>query len=109
MPNGIIVLNDPVNFVDPLGLDGAGRRIVTQGLIGAGRGAVTGAIVGTPVLGVGAGPSALAGGIVGFSLGLLQGVIFEALGWGEAIENFLNDLTENLLNGLVAGESDEPC
>jgi hypothetical protein len=68
----------------------AGRRIVTQGFFGAGRGAVTGAIVGTPVLGVGALPSAIAGGMIGLSLGLLQGAVCEAFECSEK----LNDIQE---------------
>jgi hypothetical protein len=83
-------LNDPINWIDPLGL-GAGKRIMMSGVIGAGQGAIAGAVVGTPVLGVGAAPSALVGGIVGFSVGLLRGAIVEALGWGEPIEDFINE------------------
>jgi hypothetical protein len=86
-------LNDPINWIDPLGL-GAGKRIMMSGVIGAGQGAIAGAVVGTPVLGVGAAPSALVGGIVGFSVGLLRGAIVEALGWGEPIEDFINEYIE---------------
>lgn len=67
--------------------DSAGGRIITQGLVGAGRGAITGALAGTPALGIGAAPSALAGGIIGFSVGLLQGAVCEAFGCQEKLEN----------------------
>jgi RHS repeat-associated protein len=96
------VLNDPVNFVDPDGLS-AGRRIITQGLIGAARGAITGAIVGTPLVGIGAASSALGGAIIGFSVGLLQGVVFEALGIGEKVES----LTDKILQEAIT--SNDPC
>ncbi|MDY6950912.1 MAG: RHS repeat-associated core domain-containing protein [Thermodesulfobacteriota bacterium] len=84
-------LNDPMNWIDPLGL-AAGRRIVMSGLSGAVRGAVTGAALGTPIAGIGAAPSALGGGIIGFSAGLAYGAALEALGWGEPLGNFVHGL-----------------
>jgi RHS repeat-associated protein len=80
-------LNDPVNCVDPTGLiSPAGRRILRTGIIGAGVGAALGAYFGTPALGMGALPTALAGTILGFAHGLLHGVIEEAIFHREEIE-----------------------
>ena len=66
-------------------------------MIGAGRGVITGALVGTPLLGIGAAPSALGGAIIGFSSGLLMGVVFEALGLGEKIEDLKDKILEERL------------
>jgi hypothetical protein len=125
------VLNDPVNGTDPYGLqkflikqfaqrvakaaskmylnsiDPAGRRIISSGIGGAAGGAVAGAIVGTPVLGIGAAPSALGGAIVGFSGGLLLQTSLEAAGLGQAIEDATDEVIQYLIDTLD-GDFKEP-
>jgi RHS repeat-associated protein len=120
------VTNNPINWVDPWGLtrtflikqfvdktvksisnsymqdiDPAGRRIISAGLGGAAAGAVGGAIVGTPALGIGAGPSAIIGGVSGFSGGLLIQTGLEAVGLGHAIEDLINEIFDNYLDSVV--------
>jgi RHS repeat-associated protein len=64
-------LDDPVNGVDPWGLesDGAGKRIIISGATGAGWGAIRGASAGAPGM--------VAGGIAGLTTGLLKGAVLE--------------------------------
>ena len=125
-------LNDGINLVDPEGLirnfligqfvrrvassvsnlylqhiDPSGRRIISAGIGGAAAGAVTGAIVGTPMAGVGAGPSALGGAIIGFSGGLLIQTGLEAAGLGQVIEDFTDELIRNFI-GAFQETSMEP-
>ena len=81
--------------------DPAGRRIVSAGIGGAASGAVGGAIAGSPVLGVGAGPSAVVGGIAGFSGGLLLQTLLEAAGLGQPIEDLTDELIDNFKDAIV--------
>jgi len=92
-------LDDPVNGIDPLGLfewDSPIGRILNKGIDRsaqmAGGGAVAG---GTGVIGVGAIPGALAGGMIGFPVGMLEGTIKE--GWNRykgSKDDPLNDTLE---------------
>jgi RHS repeat-associated protein len=128
------VANDPVNWIDPDGLykflikqfvqrtikaasnsyyrnfDPAGRRIISAGIAGAAGGAVAGALVGTPVLGLGAAPSALGGSIIGFSAGLLIQTSMEAVGLGQAIEDLTSQLIQHLLDAIKDdSQVSSPC
>jgi RHS repeat-associated protein len=118
------VLNDPLNFIDLYGfskflikqfvqrtakavanaylggIDPSGRRIISAGVGGAASGAVVGALVGTPALGVGAGPSALGGAIIGFSGGLLIQTSLEAVGLGQVIEDFTDEMIQNFIDAF---------
>jgi len=104
-------LGDPVNLVDPYGLkwydtltriatggairpliakyvdSPAGQRIITAGIAGAAGGAVLGAVVGTPVVGIGAAPSALGGAIIGSATNMLKQVVKEAMGVQEVVDS----------------------
>ncbi|MBN1841374.1 MAG: hypothetical protein JW883_03705 [Deltaproteobacteria bacterium] len=115
-------LNDPILFVDPHGLkwydklteiaagaairpliakyvdSPAGQRIITAGLAGGAGGAVLGAVVGTPLLGVGAGPSALGGAIVGSAGNMLKQTVKEALGLPEIIGRTMSRIRERIQN-----------
>lgn len=85
------VLNNPVNYIDPIGLiSPAGGRILRTGVMYAGAGAALGAYFGTPILVVGVVPSAFAGAILFFPHGLLHGVIHEAISHREESERALS-------------------
>ena len=94
-----------LNDIDP-----AGRRIISAGIGGAAGGAVAGALVGTPVLGIGAAPSALGGSIIGFSGGLLIQTSLEAAGLGQAIEDLTNQIIQHFLDAIEDdSQESSPC
>ncbi|MDY7037392.1 MAG: hypothetical protein SV375_14650 [Thermodesulfobacteriota bacterium] len=109
-------INDPVNFLDPLGLMSPFGRIVRAGVIGAIQGAIIGGVVGAPAMGIGGVAGALAGGIMGLANGLLIGTILEITGVNERIENLADSVIDRVTNGeedippLIDREKDKsPC
>jgi len=127
------VLNDPVNLVDPDGLIGKflfeqfisrsvtsisnayldieppGRRIISVGLGGVVGGAVTGAVFGTPVVGLGAVPTAIIGGVAGLSSGLIIQTTIEAAGLGQVFEDFTKEMQNNFFESFEGWTDSNPC
>ncbi|WP_316898358.1 RHS repeat-associated core domain-containing protein [Pseudodesulfovibrio indicus] len=91
-------LDDPVNAVDPAGLEakkGAGRRIVTNGLIEGGKGvAFGGATMGLP--------GAVAGGMIMTPVGMLKGVLKEY----PPVRQQLDKIEKKLLYELTDGKAE---
>jgi hypothetical protein len=68
-------------------MNSSGRRIITAGIVGGTSGTVGGCTAGLPAAGIGCLPGAIAGGIVGSSVGLLNATAIEMSGWGQVIED----------------------
>jgi RHS repeat-associated protein len=122
------VLNDPVNLIDPYGLkwydtltniatgklvkpvvakyidDPAGQRIITAWISGTAGGAVLGAVAGTPVVGIGAIPSAIGGALIGGPANMLKQIAKEAFGVPDMIDDAVDTVKD-----VIKGDEESPC
>ncbi|OIQ50309.1 hypothetical protein BerOc1_02240 [Pseudodesulfovibrio hydrargyri] len=90
-------LDDPVNGVDPLGLEarkGAGRRIATSSAVGVGLGAWRGSTFGLP--------GTIAGAIMGGTSGLLRGTINEY----PPLREFIDETKKKTIHELTDGSAE---
>jgi len=90
-------LDDPVNGVDPLGLEarkGAGRRIATSSAVGVGLGAWRGSTFGWP--------GTIAGAIMGGTSGLLRGTINEY----PPLRKIIDETKEKTIHELTDGSAE---
>jgi RHS repeat-associated protein len=90
-------LDDPVNGVDPMGLEarkGAGRRIATSSAVGVGLGAWRGSTFGLP--------GTIAGAIMGGTSGLLRGTINEY----PPLRKFIDETKKKTIHELTDGSVD---
>ena len=102
--------NNPVNMIDPLGLQGfwsAVGTVLSGAAAGAAGGAVTGAAIGAGVGafagGVGAGPGALAGLQIGAYAGAIGGAISAAISIANPNATFGGTVQNSALVGGLSG------
>jgi hypothetical protein len=92
-----------------LNIEPAGRRILSTGIGGGVSGGVGGAISGSTVGGIGAASGALVGSAAGFGGGVIVQSFLEAAGIGQEIEDFFNEMKDNLLDSFVEDDDSGPC
>ena len=74
----------------------SGQRIIVDGISGTAGGAVLGAVAGTPVVGIGALPSALGGAIIGGPVNMLKQLIKEVFGIPGIIDEVLDIVKDTM-------------